>query len=805
MKDRIKWCRENFFRIITKGFADANFPLTIYEEILFKHMKSAGLHPIPQYAIRNVYNDPLYDYRLDFAFENEKVYIECDGLHHFHDEEQRRKDMERDLILKDFGWRGIRFLNSEIEKNPSECVKKIKELLESSKLSEEPQRKDTGTTIDNICKKYDIELDEDQKRAVAHGGGPAVVIAGPGAGKTRVIVARVVYLVEKGIDPGTIVVITFTKKAAENLKERLQSKVGDRVRQLIISTIHSFCHNQIIRPYYKIKEKEPPRPLKDKRKWILPIFNKLKTRHNISLDVDGVVKLIEGLQTLSIHKDFRELMSNEEVRKHILKAEDRSLTKTDIEFLEKVYNQYKKLKEANNEIDFEDIIGLSYTFLKENHKFRERIQKDYTHIIVDEYQDTGSYIHELLQVIAAPQDNLYVVGDDDQSIYGFRGVTPKVIVNFDKDYPLAHFYVLNTNYRSKRLIVDYANRLIKHNRNRYPKTIKSYETSEGKVEINRYEDELVEASVIVEKIWRKIHKEGCKPDTDKPPFAILLRARHIAHNFIEELAKKRISFDFPGTKSLDNFYDREGIRHIISYLKIAIFGYNKPCEDEWIGEKTGILNVPNRYIDRSRFLRLLSSGNNFFRDYQLFETGFKESVKRHLRSLKDSLEVIRKEISSGKNMDKIIASIRERFGLDKYFLRHDFFGNDDESIIEDMDLFESKVKAHEFVDLQDLLSHIESFSKAIKEKKSELPFVRIDTIHGAKGLEFEHVFIPMVNDKYLPNRRNSLSEDDIEEERRLLYVAMTRARSELYISFNRYVGLKKSEPSRFLSEIEQWV
>lgn len=324
--------------------------------------------------------------------------------------------------------------------------------------------------------------------------------------------------------------------------------------------------------------------------------------------------------------------------------------------------------------------------------------------------------------------------------------------------------------------------------------MKPYNNHEGRIELKVYENEAEEAVAIAEKIKKLIFREKPVPSKEKAPFAILLRTRSSAL-IIDELIRRNISFIIK--EKAENIYERAGIRHIISYLRIAANGMVNPCVDEWISESSGILNVPNRYIDQDKFEMLLSKGKNFFRDFDLFAGTIGGHLQPQLNDLYKKIMEVKYSIQKQIVLSHIIKQIRDIFGLDKYFLRHDYFGNPDESIIEDMNTLE--IISDKFIFPHDLFIHIEDFYKAIEENKNKTPYVIIDTLHGSKGLEYDTVFLPMLNDGYIPHKKNS----DIEEERRLFYVGITRAEKNLYMTYSKKLFGKAIEPSRFLEKLEE--
>ncbi|MFN3740743.1 MAG: UvrD-helicase domain-containing protein [Thermodesulfovibrionales bacterium] len=807
--DKIEWSRKELFKVIGQNYQASRLPMTEAEEILYTAMLKRGLNPIPQFSIKNEKDNLRFDYRVDFAFEKEHVYIECDDESHWKDEKTIAKDRLRTSVLSNFGWQGIRFTNYQIKSNPDECVNKICDFLKTRELS---QKALSFTTNEKEVQ----ELDESQRKAATHIDGPAVVIAGPGTGKTKTLVKRVEYLINNGIEPDSIVIITFSNKAATELNGRLKNILKDKSNKLNISTIHSFCLKKIIKPYYLLYRQEKfDLKITDMDKDLMPIFYGLKKyglkkKVKVNIDYKEAKQFISNLKRMFIKPDkFQQLLENPEEMKSILDKNERMFTKEELNFIAELYSRYEDLKIATKKIDFDDMVMRAYDILKNNPIFRRSIQQRYQYILVDEYQDTGYYLHLLIQALAAPQDNLFVIGDDDQSIYGFRGAEPDVLLNFDKDYPNFSLYVLNTNYRSKADIVKYANRVITANTNRYhAKNIKPFKQDFGKILLKSFDNEILEAISIADTIKALIKEKNKTPSKEKPPFAVLTRSHNSAIHITEELIKRGISItdtltkmenDLMPASSIDMFYNKEGVQEIISYMKIAVYGYSKQCEKEWVGKKEGgfnsgyegILNVPNRYIDKKEFTTLLHAGKNFFNDFNLFTEHFKHR-KKQLEDLKKGIDSVRSAINRQIKLSKIVELIRNIFDLDTYFLRHDYFGNKDESIIEDMNIFQ--INVDRFIEPLELFSFIEDFPKKIAKNRELEPYVFINTIHSSKGLEFDIVFLPTLNDGILPHKKNK----DIEEERRLFYVGITRAEEELYISYTESIGGKAANLSPFL-------
>lgn len=616
------------------------------------------------------------------------------------------------------------------------------------------------------------KLNENQLKAVNHLDGPCMVLAGPGSGKTRVITYRIANMVvNKNIKPTSILAISFTKASSIEMKNRALSLSNDfRMDKVTYGTFHSVFF-RILR-YFENYNIESILDEKTKR---IGLKNILKGLNIENADDDETIGQV--INEISYVKN--ELMDKRDFKSEVL---------TNDEFI-KVYNFYEEYKQQMNKIDFDDMLIKTYELLKNNKAALDRVRSVYRYILVDEFQDINKVQFEALKLIANPSNNIFVVGDEDQSIYGFRGSRPDFLLEFEEYFSNTKKVLLDINYRSKGEIINIANRLIEKNTNRYEKVIKCGQGNGAKVNYISPEDSEEEAVYIAKDIKNKVQEDY----TEYTDFAVIYRTNIQSRALVDVFMDMRIPFVVKD--SIVTIYDHWAAQDILAYLRI---GVNPNSNKDWIR----IINKPFRYISKDNL--------NLIKDEPDFINSLINKCDLHPKQVKtiNNLDI---DISyvKGLNPKNAISYIRTTLDYDRYIL--DYCANrkiKTNGLIEILNELESS--ATNFKTIQEYLEHIERVKSEIVDNKNnkETDGVIFTTMHSAKGLEFKNVYIIGANEGTIPHEKSyeidneEKKNDQIEEERRLMYVAITRAEENICISspINKYG--KRVSKSRFVEDIK---
>ena len=613
-------------------------------------------------------------------------------------------------------------------------------------------------------------LNDKQKEAVQWGNGPLLVLAGAGSGKTRVLTTRLAYLVnEKGVNPYNILAITFTNKAAKEMKERSYKMLGSSAYQMQISTFHSLGLLLVRENYEKLGF--------DKNFTILDSDDSLTIIKKILKDMNldpkvynprAIRNKISSAKNELMDSNYYSRFANSEYEEIVLS----------------VFRKYEEKVFKNNSVDFDDLLLLPIKLFKKYPEVLEKYQERFKYILVDEYQDTNEAQYILIKMLIEKYKNICVVGDLDQSIYGFRGANFRNILNFEKDYPEAKVILLEENYRSTGNILNVANDIIKHNKQRKEKNLWTRNNNGPKIRYHRAYDEKDEAYYVMEEI-KKLIISG----EDKSNIAVLYRTNAQSRNMEEALLRENIPYKVVGSFY---FYNRKEIKDLISYLKL-IYNSNDDVSlmrvinvpKRQIGPKT-IENLATKALEKGVSLYEAIDSGKELEFKKLIERLKKESENISLTELTELILVetgIRKELESSKTLE---AEVR----------------------LENLEEFKSITKNFEenngVISLEEFLLEI-SLVSDIEEHKNNNDVVTLMTVHSAKGLEFDHVFLIGLEEGLFPHSNCLDSSDEIEEERRLCYVAVTRAKKTLtLVNAQRrmlYGNTNCNPPSRFISEI----
>lgn len=629
----------------------------------------------------------------------------------------------------------------------------------------------------------DLELlNKEQKEAVLTLNGPLQILAGAGSGKTRVITYRIAKLIENGIYPGEILALTFTNKAAKEMKTRLEDLLNNDVNSMWIGTFHSMCL-RILRRY----------------------IDRLGYTNNFVIydSYDQTTLLKECMKQANVISDtmkpayFSSVISN--AKDELIsptKYEEKYAIDTKTKFVAKVYKLYQtKLKKANA-VDFDDIIVLTIKLLKENKDILDFYQDKFKHILVDEYQDSNHAQYILINLLAQKNRNLCVVGDDDQSIYGWRGADIRNILEFEHDYSDAKIIKLERNYRSTNMILNAANSVIEKNLGRKSKKLWTDKVSDVKVEIKKNYGDKDEALFVAQEIYKLTSINNYKFSD----IAILYRTNVQSRLIEENLLKKNIPYNIYGGLK---FYDRKEIKDILAYLKVI----SNPTDD--IALKR-IINVPKRGIGAKTIEKIQNKADVtgealYSAMIELDSIDFSSKLKNTLRNF-----VI--QINSFRSMTEIIPTselIEKIIGNTNYLAEFENEGEIEvqtrqDNINELIAVSKEYEKNNPEKKLSDFLTEI-SLSSDIDKMQDNEDIVTLMTVHSAKGLEFPIVFLVGMEEGVFPISRATMNDSQLEEERRLCYVGMTRAEEKLYLTYaterNIFGKTTNQRASRFLEDI----
>lgn len=633
-------------------------------------------------------------------------------------------------------------------------------------------------------------LNEPQQRAVACLQGPLLIVAGAGSGKTRVLTFRIANLLEHGVPPYRILAITFTNKAAREMRERVDALIGDTAQDVWLSTFHSFCAR-----FLRMELEHYGRYAKN-----FVIYD--------AADSKGLIR--ECLKELNIDEKHT---APGAVQAHISDAKNRLLDvaaftaqATDFfaEQVAKIYALYQSKLQENNALDFDDLLMLTVELLTKNEELRTKYQKKFQYILVDEYQDTNGAQYAITKLLAAEHRNICVVGDADQSIYGWRGADMRNIMNFEKDYPEATVILLEQNYRSTKNILAAANAVIENNLTRKKKELWTDNPTGDRITIYEGATEKNEASYIVREVER-LHTMFHVKYGD---IAVLYRTNAQSRNIEEAFYATGVPYAMVGSV---RFYDRREIKDIIAYLRVI---YNPRDTLSLLR----IINVPRRGLGPTSIARMMETAEEY--RISLFEVITDAQLLSMIPKLSAKVKLALEEFAAmvftfmgqlgTRPIHEIVEDVIETSGYAAALEEEKKEDNRDR--LENLREFISVAKnfddgaAEGENGLADFLAQIALISDVDQTEQSD-GTVTLMTFHAAKGLEFPAVFMAGMEEGLFPHSRTLLDDTEIEEERRTCYVGITRAERRLYLTYARqrtiYGRTEMSRPSRFLAEIPE--
>ena len=644
---------------------------------------------------------------------------------------------------------------------------------------------------------YLSQLNDSQKLPTVHKDGPVMVIAGAGSGKTRVLTYRIAYLMEMGVDPFSILALTFTNKAAKEMKERIGLIVGEsQAKTLWMGTFHSIFA-RILRSeadYLGYSSSFSIYDTQDSERLISSIIKELK------LDKDlykyrniknRISSLKNNLVTVKAYYNNPELIQQDKESRRPLFG--------------KIYQTYVNRCFKASAMDFDDLLLKTNELLNRFPEVLNKYQQRFKYIHVDEYQDTNHSQYLIVKALADKFENICVVGDDAQSIYGFRGANIENILSFQKDYPNSSVYRLEQNYRSTQNIVNAANSVINNNLNKLDKKVWTENEIGDKIEINQTITDSEEGRFVASSIFEAKYNQQLRNDE----FAVLYRTNAQSRSIEDALRRKNIPFQIYGGLS---FYQRKEIKDVLAYLRLIV----NPSDEESLKR---IINYPPRGIGQTTLekIQIFSNENNLtifdvIEDINNFNIGINNGTKQKLF---DFLCMIKSFQIDNENLNalEILNEVLKRVGVIN-LLKNE---GTPESISRIENIEELINAVQDFIDgqkeivdskssLSEFLEDVALISDLDKDIEKSEPKVSLMTIHLAKGLEFTNVYIVGLEEDLFPSALSSTTRSDLEEERRLFYVALTRAKKKIILSHSktryRWGKLNDCEPSRFISEID---
>ena len=633
--------------------------------------------------------------------------------------------------------------------------------------------------------KYIRSLNPAQNEAVTTTEGPLLVLAGAGSGKTRVITVRSAYLIHKGVPPGSIIAVTFTNRAAREMRERITALLKKRKNKPpIVSTFHSLC--------LKILRKEMKHIGLRKNFTIYNTSEQASLLKNLLLDISVY------------NKQFKPEVILERIgrlKNSFISPEDMDSSENDplSAIVARVYPEYQKTLRALNAVDFDDLLLLVIELFRKVPKILDEYRERFRYIMVDEYQDTNRVQYTLLKLLAGKRKNLCVVGDDDQSVYSWRGANLGNILDFEDDFKGTKVIRLEQNYRSMGNILKAANSLITNNSKRMEKSLWTSDGAGPAVKIMKAVDGEGEARLVVSRI---LHLVSSKELSYKD-FAIIYRANVFSRLFEEELRRKRIPYTVVGGTS---YFDRKEVKDLASYMKIILNRYDDVS-------LLRIANLPRRGIGITSIGKLHDhAGKKKIPLIDAFSNasgveGINAKTAPKAAALADMLKRYRSAFLKGKGMAKLLAGLIDEIGFYEHI--RSFYKTDDVAVkrIDNVNAFIESLKYYEENEkspsLQGFIETLALDDRPEKEEKKS--GVTLVSLHSSKGLEFPVVFIVGVEEDMLPHSKSLDDEGGLEEERRLMYVGITRAMKELFLTYTTYrikYGTKTiSSPSPFIGEM----
>ena len=618
-------------------------------------------------------------------------------------------------------------------------------------------------------------LNPEQREATLHTRGPLLVLAGAGSGKTRVITHRLAHLVRQGADPRSIAAVTFTNKAAAEMRERAQALLGGLALAAFVGTFHSWCLRFLRRRHREAK--------------LAPRFSIADSSDQLALIKEAMTELGISDQVLPPNA-VRGRISN--AKNALVTAERFAQTETDYagERIGQIYALYEKKLAATGALDFDDLIARSVRLLSDDGAVLADERRRIRHLLIDEYQDTNSSQDALVKRLGEGAESLCAVGDEDQAIYRWRGAEVEHILRFDTDFPGARVVALETNYRSTAGILEAAAGLVAHNRRRREKRLRASRGAGLAVRLWRFEEDRSETEAVVREIAGSARPPG--------EMAVLYRTNAQSRPFEEELVRRRIPYVVVGGMK---FYERAEVKDVLAYLRLAA----RP-EDDLAFRR--VVNVPARGIGAATLDRLAAAARETGRSWwevSANPSGLTERARTALARFREIVLELHEKAPTW-TPSALLEHLLSVTGYGALYASSD----DREDVARRENIEELLSSAREFerrnAEGATIAEYLDTVALATDgDAAGSGGAVTLSTLHAAKGLEFEAVYAVGLEEGYLPHGQSAEDEDELEEERRLLYVGMTRAKDSLTLTLADrrlvYGRVESRRPSRFLEEI----
>lgn len=609
----------------------------------------------------------------------------------------------------------------------------------------------------------DNKYNDSQRRAICHFKGPCLTLAGPGSGKTAVITERTKRLItEHRVNPSNILVITFTKAAADEMKKRFFRLMGDRAYPVTFGTFHAVYFNILKYAYHY----NAGNIIREEQKYAL--MRELVQKNRLEYEDEsefvtsilGEISMVKNTGVSIGHYYSTNCAEN---------------------VFRKIYGQYHEYLYGHKLIDFDDMLVYTYELFKERKDILAAWQKKFRYILIDEFQDINKIQFDIIKMLAAPENNLFAVGDDDQSIYRFRGARPEIMLHFKDDYPDAEQILLDTNYRSQKNVVDASINLISYNIDRFCKDIKAFHHAESAVEYAVFKSQREENAKIIWDIQNHIDRGGKYED-----FAVLFRTNTQPQMLMEKLMEYNIPFRMKDR--IPNLYEHWIAKDIFAYIRIA---KGSRLRQDFLK----IMNRPKRYISRDSLDEETVA-------FDVWEWFYEEKpwVAERIQRLEQDIKML-----SGMNPYAAVNYIRHGIGYDEFCTEYaDYRRMNADELFDMLEELQNSAKGYETYD--DWFAHIEDYTKELQElyssRNQNMESVALATLHSAKGLEYNDVYIIDVNEGTMPYKKAVL-DNEIEEERRMFYVGMTRAKKNLHLYSVQQMNHKDADISRFIKESKE--
>ncbi|MBO5302584.1 MAG: ATP-dependent helicase [Lachnospiraceae bacterium] len=600
-------------------------------------------------------------------------------------------------------------------------------------------------------------LNDAQMQAVLHREGPMMVLAGPGSGKTLVITRRIENLIKNvKADPSSILVITFTKAAAMEMKERFLRRMSTEGRRVTFGTFHAVFF-MILKYAYGYQAENIIRE-EEKQQFMRELI------HSMHLDFEDENDFIQGLiAEMGLVKNSR------------IQLTHYYSTTCGQDVFRRIYKEYEAFLHRHRKIDFDDMLVYTYELFSQRKDILSAWQKKYQYILVDEFQDVNQIQYDIVKMLAEPRNNLFVVGDDDQSIYRFRGAKPEIMLHMPKDYKELSMVNLSYNYRCPPAVVDIASKVISHNRERFEKEICAAKKDGFPVTVEKFENQREENKMILERIREE--------NISYSQIAVLFRTNMQARGLMEQLLEYNIPFT--AKDRVPNLYEHWIAKDLFAYIRIAKGSRQRR-------DFLMIMNRPKRYLSRES-LEEETVAFDVWQAFYMEQPWIEERIEKLQRDIR--------EIGKMRPF-AAINYIRKAIGYDEFIKEYAEYRKISAEELFDV-LEELQESSRGYTDFESWFAHMEKYKiemeKLWEKGKGEKEAVTLATFHSAKGLEFDVVHILDANEGITPYKKAVLL-PEMEEERRMFYVALTRAKKKLHIYFAKHINNHEAEMSRFLME-----